>query len=78
MPVATEDLPSLDLGEPAQPLCLEELERSVKLREVLLDPGVGKLREVLGAKRLGHRPQLAHLLSPILSPIPNMCSTVPA
>lgn len=43
MAVALEQLPPLDLREAAQALDFELLRAPLKLREVLLDPGVGEL-----------------------------------
>jgi hypothetical protein len=60
VPVALEEPPALDLGEPAKPLELNQLAHPLQFGEVLLDPRVRKLGQDLGSKRLEHRSQLAH------------------
>jgi hypothetical protein len=60
MSVAFEQPPTLDLGEPTEPLELEEFGGALELGEVLLDPRVGQARELLGPQALDGRAQLAH------------------
>jgi hypothetical protein len=43
---------SVDLREASQPLYLELLDRTLQLREVLLDASIGQLRERFGSQRL--------------------------
>jgi hypothetical protein len=60
VPVAFEELPTVDLRQPSQALELDQLGGSVQLCEVLLDPGVRKLGERLGAVSLDRRQEPAH------------------
>ena len=53
----------LELGEAAQPLHLDHLGSALKLREVFLDPRVGKLGEHLSSQTFQHRSQFAHISS---------------
>jgi hypothetical protein len=59
MPVVLVDPASLRLGEAAEPQELQTLDRAVQLGEVLLDPGIGCIGEVLGAQGLDPRVELA-------------------
>jgi hypothetical protein len=43
MSVALEETPALDLGEPAEPLGVEQLPRALQLGELLLDPSIRKV-----------------------------------
>jgi hypothetical protein len=61
VPVSLVKAPPLDLREAPQPLELERLHRPVELGVVLLDAGIGKLRDRLCAQRIHGRPELAHL-----------------
>jgi hypothetical protein len=71
MPVALEQPTPVGLGQPAQPLGLEELYCSMELGKVLLDEGIGELGERLGPKLLYDRAKAAHISS-----LSNMCSSV--
>ena len=73
MTVAFEETPPVDLGEAAEALHLQQLEAALELGELLLDPGVGELRQRLGAQVLDHRSQLAHRCIALRSG----CSSIP-
>ena len=83
MPVAFEESAAVDVGETAEALHLEQFEATLQLREVLLDPGVGKVRQRLGPQALDRGSQFAqdpHLLFTTAGPSPrpslesNICS----
>jgi hypothetical protein len=56
--------PSLDLGQPPEPLHLEELDGALQLGEVLLDHHIGKLGQDLGPQRVNGGSEFAQRLSP--------------
>jgi hypothetical protein len=58
--VSLEQPPAVELREPPEAFDLQLLDRSLELREVLLDAGVGQLGQRLGSKPVDDRPQLAH------------------
>jgi hypothetical protein len=60
VPIALEQAAPVELGQPPQPLDLEQLDRAMQLGEVLLDHRVGQLGQDLGPQRLDRRTQLAH------------------
>ncbi len=62
--VPPEQATAFDLRQTAQPLRLEGLRGRLELGEVLLDPGVGQLDQILGPQRLDRRPQLTHAAPP--------------
>jgi hypothetical protein len=67
----------VDLGEPAQPLGLQQLHRAMQLGELLLDAGVGELGEGLGPQALDRRSELAHAgPGSDGSIVQNMCSSM--
>ena len=60
MPVALEEPLPVDLGEASQALHLEQLDRTMELREVLLDQGIRQLGQGLRSKLLDSRSEPAH------------------
>ena len=67
--ITLEQPTPVDLGQPAQPLRLEELYSSMELGKVLLDEGIRELGERLRPKLLDHR---ARPLT--VARLSNMCS----
>jgi len=76
MPVAREDTSPVQLSEPTEAFELEVLYRLPQLQEVVLEPRVGEVGELLRSERFDRRTELAHRgCSPELV-APNMSSTV--
>ena len=63
MAIPLEEPSAVDLGQPAEPLHLQLLQRLVELREVLFDAGVRQLEERFRAQLLDDRTQLAQGLA---------------
>ena len=64
MPPAGEQTAAIDLREQAKPLKLQPLDRAVQRLEIVVDPVIGPLRQILGRQRLGERRRPVHAQGP--------------